>query len=274
MEKHLLQLYRLLGAIQKEPNHWILETQLNDEDLEVLWFAIASDLLKAGSIKSVIELPVCSTSFGLGIFAPIRLDLLRYGGMWANETNRTMPPRLYLIIAGMAGVGKTTTALILSKILGHEPTPTITTREQRANKNDFTTYVTDSFTFNRYKREPAYFYPIKFRDRLYQTRTASLIDIFLSANPIILTIDSHPSRIMWKKTLLPELKIVWLDASEDHRINRIKDRLAENDRISDSYLSSVDNIRNLADLSIVTDTLAPEQVANEIIIYLQKEKLL
>jgi guanylate kinase len=276
----LTHLYSLIGATLVRPGRWVLRTQLSKDELGSLWIAIGNDLVQAGLLPGLQYFPAINTDFGLQIGTHEILDLVAIGAQWEliEQAKSEVRPCPAIVLAGLPGSGKSTVADYLRQMAAVPKGQTITTRGKRCDDIDFERghlTRTDDTTLQSLYLSPAYALPVVFRNEKYVPKAASMIERFNPKYSLVVLTDSHYFRVIWRKRLMPDIKVIWLDANNSTRRERLRTRLSENDRVTKQYLKSCYQTKSIADLIIPTETTPPKQVAVNIInwVYGPKENL-
>lgn len=267
----ILILYELLGARPLTSNHLILQTYLNKDELCTLWLGIGNELIIANQIKGLHQYPATKTSFGLRVGTNIILDLVAKKSTWNAEDSlvgKTIPcPSI--ILAGLPASGKSTVARELRRLTKtYSGETTITTRSERTEDVDFDsrllTNVSDDLLLIS-RKSPAYAFPVVFRGKEYISKVAGMIERFTPSTHFMLFIDSHYMRVAWRKRLMPDIKIVWLDTENSTLKKRLQSRLTENNRVTKEYIDSCYKTKLISDIVISTEAIMPDEIAKRIL---------
>lgn len=261
--------YGFLGASEMTPHHWLLQTNLTMDELSSVWLGLGIEYLNAGIIDGLQSFPAIRNSFGLTLHASERLDLIAADSKWRLLRVEACPdPCPVVVLAGLPSAGKSHVACELSKLLRVPTQWVYTSRQRRVTDPDFDTggfFHLDDENILPYRRSPAYAFPVLFRGEKYFFSSASLIERFQPNNELVVFVDSHFSRIKWRLALMPDIKIVWLEASPDDLAIRLSDRrTAEGNSVSEHYAKGCEDTRKFAHLIIDTTGRASTEVAARI----------
>ncbi len=265
-------IYTLLGANPFSTNHWILKTTLTIEELPSLWLAIGIDLLQAEEIKGLYEFPAIKTQFGLRIGKDFILDLVAKDANWYEVENlKATKIAPAVLLAGLPGSGKSTIAHELRQLVAVPDGQTFTTRAKRSKDIDFERGQFAELNISKVsdlRRSPIYAIPVIFRGKEYFFNAASLIERFNPENDLTIYIDSHYFRVIWRKRLMPDIRIVWLEASDAVLKTRLEQRLTQ-ENVSAKYFEACTRTKSIADFTIQTDTLSEKEAAQELLTWLE-----
>lgn len=260
--------YNLIGATTINDNHFVLRTSLSAPELPSLWLAIGVDFLYAGNITGLQYFPAMKTDFGLRIGHDPILDLVARDTPWFDsEMKMNSTPSPAILLAGLPGSGKSTIANELQQIVSVGKGATFTNRDERPNDIDFERgqfLRLDSRNICDFRRSPIYGYPVIFRGKVYIFNAASLIERFDHKNRLAVYTDSHYFRVNWRKRLMSDIRIVWLEAPESILKERVKQR-GTDEIISDDYLAGCLRTKLMADITLDTHTLSSTETAQELL---------
>lgn len=267
-------LFGLLGAVRSTFNHWTLETNLTFIDLSPLCLAIGIEFLNAGYIEGLNDFPVRRTKYGYRVGSAVVLDLI---SCEINTLKTDISPKIdivpAIILAGLPGSGKSTIVNHLEKRLRIFTGNTKTDRRRRLVDVDFERgrfqHVSPDSVLEM-RRSPAFAIPVRFRGKSYFFSADSLLNRFDANSDLMVIIDSHHARVLWRKRLMPDIKIIWLDASQNELARRQNER-GRLESVSSSYVDACLRTRGIADLVIHTDDSDTAATVAEILDWLGLE---
>lgn len=253
------------------------------EDIQkIFWARLVYELNVIGIIKGIFKVPCVELDKGLYAIWVNNIPIIcqnnhakkhRYFSlsMPADPPNAT-----FIAIGGPSGAGKST---VIKKLKNHfkarvYDSVTYTTRPPRAGEIDGIDYnFADKTEIIKYQNDPRYIHFIKARGNWYWNDSTEVIEAaWKTTDGIYLTAITQVQEFLDRKLIYPELHWIWLTASNDELISRLKERGdddIEKSREHNYFLDRQDRSK-LISLEINTKGVEPETTLEQITYFMKK----
>lgn len=211
----------------KEENTFFLEGASKNA-IEVIWSHIAIELSKKALVDSIFKVSISWENENAVVWADKTPIILRTNNQSFNFSAfkpGTLRPPVFIALGGLSGSGKSS---IVKLMLSREPNlflvqPAYTTRVKRQNEVDGVDYYfkTDE-DLRKARKDPKFFNFVSARNNWYWNDSVMFINNLWS-NPerVFLSLVSQIHEFQLRKRLFPELKWIWVEASNEEILERL-----------------------------------------------------